>query len=1517
MSVMQSEVYECARNTAAVKIDNSEWINDFSGGIKLNKGDNVRILGSFVHEGSSGEEIELTQNTEVNVAYSPYIIGATIGTSDPNTNLIDLGMIADVPQSTDGFGIEPPARIDIADNADTNVPNYPFPTGDAEAYGNPLATGFKGTESTNKPFGSGRTLFNTQNDFGVAFGTNLVTNEFNAEQRTSNALNLKNYKNFSLRSVPNEFYISQMVKKFILPMNKGHYNENGVTGSAVIPEVGSEPGIAYDWEDLIDNPVDGQPGMFSGVPKPGMCFTTVDVGAGSGFYDDSGEAWYENFWGAPGDATAETNSPAGSCRFNGLPNLKTGCQSMIGTIIAVRPIKHNMAGHTVGCFEILVSDWVNPAALVKKGMLEINMPVKHLTQMDSFAGGIQVVNTEAGRYYKKVHGSGELPNGYNNNPSWNNINGAYTQMNVNGYYLGMNSGTPSQMGYQQANYQAELVGGASEFPTKYQKGYGMPQGLSFPWNGSHCGGVRQNVPVTTPVTNVDSGQRYRANSVMYWREEAGELYSNNFINDTFYTPYVGPGSNPHIFENSFMQPGSTPVCFGGYLICNKDTMLKVAKGEYDITTDPAGNYYSAMAGRYPKVWFEMSNQINESDYTTRHYINNSWINSGGTNLLNTPSNADTRYGYAMCGQPPNVNWRITQGARGAPSVQRMVYDFQSGLYPTGMGANQSNINTTKGDGMPRYWSSQNGTSVFWGPTGPPQVGANNGDPVVWGGYNNCLNSIHFQAKDTGDVNLGLSTNIICDGFTDSDTTAYNGLGVGPQDVMRVNKASLINRKTGAVQPLLPRPGNDWYVQIHHDVGGLAVLMIDAIRVGTLNDVGLYYEVGISTGVIGTPPNRPLWRFMQDFPAGTKVTFFCADASATSKFQTRGASFLGHGAGKDMIPWAGDCLMIRQNMTKIQVPAGYYTEEQLAEKINDGLHLSPNEYKKQFGVKLANGQYAVPSTIGIKERAFCSEPSVVNGNFTMTYIPEVSYGFSPVTEANAEELDMDASTKFLNDVLYTYDSQRDGGGDLIFYYLHELPAYNGTTVRKITDPGTKVGTHVKFYSIPHLSSSGTFNPQIQLLKLKGGAYNKADFSDPTGSGSGISTWNQVIPRWAGTYEMLRDNKGNLAIGGLPSVTPTSLGIYNYRCRLVRNMISYGGGAKLFCGANNISFSWMEGANRFSLNNLYTPLRPHERDDPNNKNQDFGIDDAVPSSVINSKHTGTKLGQLSGIYIDDLNAEPLTVAEWGEPTIGDNWIYDTVTVEQQQTLGQTFLDTLGFTAEQVAAFSNDFATNVDPFVFNGELEQSGTTIRVGPKITTAVNGSNPFASNCLNIVPVAQFFVEVDTGDFFATNVPLKGNDPYYFIGSDFPSKKFYGNQTGAKLPVIGICSRNFHSFNFVFDLGGSSISYTIEEDCTIQSIRTKIYTSSLQTPKSLSPYSAVIYLITRNNYIKSIPQALVPDMTQLVQENAARPMQPIPFGYNQAPANYRTSTAFPNKQFEESDGERPQTPVSPTTSDDDY
>ncbi len=1489
MSIQQSEVYECARNTASVKIDNSEWINDFSGGIKLNKGDSVRILGSFVHEGSSGEEIELTDNTECNIAYSPYIIGATIGTADPTKNLIDIGMYGDISSSTDAFGIEPPVRIDQSKSADSGVVNYPYPTSDVEAYANPLATGYSGPENSDKPFGSGRTLFTVAGDSSETYGTNLKTNSFDPTQRTDNNINLKNYKNFSLRSVANEFYLANIVKKFILPMNEGHYNENGIENT------GTDQ-ISYDWEDLIDNPVDGQPGMFSGVPKVGMCIATVDVGAGSGFYDDEGEAYFENSWCLPTDRTPTNISWAGPSRLNGLPNLKTGVQSMIGSIIAVRPIKHNIAGQCVGCFEVLVSDWVNPAQLVKNGMIKMQMDAGRLTKVER----PYTVST-AGEFYKHVHGAGELPNGYNNNPSWNNINGAYTQMNTFGYYLGMNSSTPSIEGYENANYEEELVGGSATFPTKFQKGYGMPQGLSFLWNGSHCGGLRFNS--VNPTAN-DQNTRYRANSVMYWRNYNNGIYSNNHIQDVYYTP----GATTDLFNPVIENVGGTPVCYGGYLICNKETMLKVARGEYNILTDPANNYYSAQANKYPRVWYDLTTQINQSEYRTRHYDGNAWVNDTGANTLTEVSNNEYRFGYNMCGQPPNVVWRDTQASDQSTTnpLPDWKYQFAGNIdLPMGIGSSQTNITETVGDGMPRYYSSPEGYRV-WGFQPQPNTGSYNGMPFVWAGYNNCLNSIHFQQKETGDTSLGLNTEHLCDGVVHANATRMNQLGGPGVDLIQITKSSIIDRNTSAVIPLVQ--SNEWFIKINYDVGGKSSLMIDAVRIGEVSDQGLYYNVGLQSGLIGS--NKAHWRIMSDVPLGAKVVLF-RNPLGGAKVPV---SFLAPGAGPAAQPWSADCLMIRQQMTKITIPSGYYTEEQLAEKINDSLHLSPDQYKKQYGTKLSNGEYAVPSTIGNKERALGSEPAVVNGNFLMNYIPEVSYGFTPCTNENASELNMEASTTNFTETLYTYDSLRDGNGDLIFYYDTTLPAYNGTTVRKLTETPTTIGKHIKLYSIPKLTSAGAFNPQIHLIKLKGGAYNKQDFSPPTAGG--ISVWEQITPRWAGTYEMLRTNAGNNAD---TRTTPTSAGIYNYRTRLVRNLISYGGGSKLFCGANNISFSWEEGANRFSLNNLYTPLRPHERDDPNNQNQDFSIGDAIPSAVINSKHTGTQLGQLTGIYIDDLNTGPLTVDEWGEPTIGNNWVYDLVSVEEQTTLGQTFLDTLGFSAEQISQYSNDFKTVVDPFVFNGEIEQTGQTIRVGPKINTAINGSNPFASNCLNINPVAQFFVEVDTDDFFAINVPLKGNDPYYFIGSDFPSKKFYGNQTGDKLPVIGICSRNFHSFNFVFDLGGSSISYTMEENCTITSIHTKIFTSSLGTPKSLSPYSAVIYLITRNNYVKSIPQQLDQTVAQIISANASAPMAPMPF-YNQPQSNYRTAPPpgpIPKSYFEGQGELPPPEPEPNTSSDEDY
>ena len=56
-STYTQTVYECSRQTAVVQVDNTEWINEFTEGIKLQRGDQVRLLGSFVHEGGDSNEI--------------------------------------------------------------------------------------------------------------------------------------------------------------------------------------------------------------------------------------------------------------------------------------------------------------------------------------------------------------------------------------------------------------------------------------------------------------------------------------------------------------------------------------------------------------------------------------------------------------------------------------------------------------------------------------------------------------------------------------------------------------------------------------------------------------------------------------------------------------------------------------------------------------------------------------------------------------------------------------------------------------------------------------------------------------------------------------------------------------------------------------------------------------------------------------------------------------------------------------------------------------------------------------------------------------------------------------------------------------------------------------------------------------------------------------------------------------------------------------------------------------------
>ena len=67
MTTFQSKVYECSRQNASVTLNDAgtEWINEFKQGIKLEKGDTIRILGSFVNEAAEGDQIEVTNRFRI------------------------------------------------------------------------------------------------------------------------------------------------------------------------------------------------------------------------------------------------------------------------------------------------------------------------------------------------------------------------------------------------------------------------------------------------------------------------------------------------------------------------------------------------------------------------------------------------------------------------------------------------------------------------------------------------------------------------------------------------------------------------------------------------------------------------------------------------------------------------------------------------------------------------------------------------------------------------------------------------------------------------------------------------------------------------------------------------------------------------------------------------------------------------------------------------------------------------------------------------------------------------------------------------------------------------------------------------------------------------------------------------------------------------------------------------------------------------------------------------------------
>jgi hypothetical protein len=102
--------------------------------------------------------------------------------------------------------------------------------------------------------------------------------------------------------------------------------------------------------------------------------------------------------------------------------------------------------------------------------------------------------------------------------------------------------------------------------------------------------------------------------------------------------------------------------------------------------------------------------------------------------------------------------------------------------------------------------------------------------------------------------------------------------------------------------------------------------------------------------------------------------------------------------------------------------------------------------------------------------------------------------------------------------------------------------------------------------------------------------------------------------------------------------------------------------------------------------------------------------------------------------------------------------------------------------------------------------------------------------------------------------------------------------------MAICSRQFTSFGFSFDLSESAVQFTVEEDQTITSIHTKIYNNDYTIPQNLDENSSIIYVLTKNNYNPDpTEEQVLAGAEEIQQQNM--PLQYTPDMFSMIPQEY--------------------------------
>ena len=541
-------------------------------------------------------------------------------------------------------------------------------------------------------------------------------------------------------------------------------------------------------------------------------------------------------------------------------------------------------------------------------------------------------------------------------------------------------------------------------------------------------------------------------------------------------------------------------------------------------------------------------------------------------------------------------------------------------------------------------------------------------------------------------------------------------------------------------------------------------------------------------------------------------------------------------------WREDLLYIKKYKSQITIPAGFYENNRIADLIDEILHYTTEDYSQKEGTS---------TTVTDRERNWTTGNNVIRGNFIHTYIPELTYGFFPETIANS--LTTKLTTAWTDSFFKSHDPTTGaitsiGGKDMKYYLLPFNYESNRTTAIKNDRRihlfrliGAKLFT---------MGNDGTYNDQFDMTNINPSQTFHNRILDPI-------AWNRN--------------------GGVANQSAIM-----YQNRSYLNTLMYGGQSKIWVGAVNPTFSYDNEKNLFGFSFLYTPYRPAT--DESGGSLTLVGQEAVPSAIINAHSTGGITSALSGIYISSLNSEQpnannttalfdLFNGGLNYPTPIPDYVLD----------GLGFWNSLGYTTQQLNTFLVGDNPSAPYLFYSNDLIYS-TILRNLPNLDIAVNGSNPIKSYCSLWAPALQFAVIIESDFVYGASRPKVTASPFYLIGSSFPTTEYYGGK-GTKLPIIGICSRQFSSFGYAFDLSESAVTLTIDQDCTITSIKTKIYNNDFTIPENLDANSSVVYVIERNNYYTDpTPQQLKAGGEEILEENAPINYTPQMFEYL-APIEY--------------------------------